>query len=321
MDEYDYKKYVTTPDGIKATIDKFGVAIVPNILTDNECKKMVSGMWDYFEHISQGYKTPITREDKKSWKEIYSLFPMHGMLFQHFYCGHSQVCWDLRQNEKIVDIFAKLWSCKKDELLVSFDGFSFGMPPEVTKRGWGKTWYHTDQSYTRTDFECIQSWVTGLDVKQGDATLGFMEGSNKYHEEFRKTFGVSNPSDWYKLNPTEEFFYKSKGCEYKRVMCPKGSMVFWDSRTIHCGVNPVKGRKQSDMRSVVYLCYQPRSAITEANLKKKQKAFKEMRMTTHYPVKIKLFGMTPRTYGKEIPKITLIPPPTLTDLGKKLAGF
>ena len=321
MDEYEYKKYITTPDGIKKTINKYGVAIVPRVLNEEECNKMVNGMWDYFEHISQSWNVPIKRDNKKSWREIYSLFPMHGMLFQHFNCGQSQVCWDLRQNKKIVDIFAKIWNCKNEELLVSFDGFSFGMPPEETKKGWGKPWYHTDQSYTRNDFECIQSWVTGLDVNQGDATLGFMEGSHKYHETFRKTFGVTNPSDWYKLNSTEEFFYKSRDCKYKRIMCPKGSMVFWDSRTIHCGVNPVKGRKYADLRSVVYLCYQPKSMISKSNLKKKIKAFNEMRMTTHYPTNVKLFAKWPRTYGAKIPAITLIDVPKLTDLGKKLVGM
>ena len=195
------------------------------------------------------------------------------------------------------------------------------MPPEVTNKGWGKTWYHTDQSYTRNDFECIQSWITGLDVNDGDATLGFMEGSNNYHEAFRKKYGITSTSDWYKLDSVEEKFYRDNGCSYKRIKCPRGSMVFWDSRTIHCGVNPVKGRKQTDMRAVIYLCYQPRSGITKANMKKRQKAFHNLRMTTHYPLKAKLFGEKPRTYGGEIPEITSIGYPKLTDLGKKLAGL
>ena len=321
MDEYVNDRYVTNIKGIKRTLDKYGVAILPSVLNDDECESMVSSMWDYFEHISSSWDKPISRDDTESWQGLYKLFPMHGMLFQHFNCGQSQVCWDLRQNKKIVDIFAHLWKCKRDELLVSYDGFSFGLPPEVTGKGWGRPWYHTDQSYTRNDFECIQSWVTGLDVNPGDATLGIMEGSHNFHGAFRKKFNATNKSDWYKLSPVEEKFYKDAGCEYHRIKCPKGSMVFWDSRTIHCGVNPSKGRESADIRAVVYLCYQPRSMITKTDLKKKQKALEEMRMTTHYPTKIKLFPMYPRTYGADIPSITYIPKPKLTALGKKLAGL
>ena len=56
------------------------------------------------------------------------------MLLQHWKVGHSQFIWNLRQNPKIVNIFAKIWDCKQDELLTSFDGASFHLPSEITKR-------------------------------------------------------------------------------------------------------------------------------------------------------------------------------------------
>ena len=55
--------------------------------------------------------------------------------------------------------------------------------------------------------------------------------------------------------------------------------------------------------------------------KKKKKAFEEMRMTTHWPHKPKLFPKMPRTYGNVIPPVEDISPPVLTELGRKLAGF
>ena len=54
---------------------------------------------------------------------------------------------------------------------------------------------------------------------------------------------------------------------------------------------------------------------------KKRKAFNELRLTSHWPTKTKLFAKNPRTYGAELPEICQIPSPTLTPLGKKLAGF
>jgi len=61
-----------------------------------------------------------------------------------------------------------------------------------------------------------------------------MESSNNFHEEFAKKFNITNKSDWYKLNKEETQFYLEKDCLYKKIKCPKGSLVFWDSRTIHC---------------------------------------------------------------------------------------
>ena len=321
MEQYDYEKYVAMPDNLKEVLEEYGVAIIPNVLNTTECDSMLSGIWDYFEHISQDWVIPISRTHTFSLREIYKLYPLHSMLFQHFQVGHSQVCWDMRQNKKIVDIFKTLWNT--EELLVSFDGLSFNMPPEKTNRGWnrGNTWYHTDQSFTHPTFECVQSWVTALDVNPGDATLAFMEKSHKYHKEAAETFGITHKKDWIKLDKIQEKFYKNKGCEYKKIYCPKGSMVFWDSRTIHCGCEALREREKTNFRAIVYLCYTPRSLITPALLRKKQKAFNELRTTNHWPHKPKLFGKNPRTYGGEMPIVRNITAPTVTELGRMLAGF
>ena len=322
--DYLYKRYRCSKETLKNTLNKYGVAIIPNVLNENECQDMVSGQWDFFEHITQNWQVPIDRNNDKTWKEFWKLYPNHSMLIQHWGVGHSQVTWDLRQNPKIVDIFAHYWECQPEDLLVSFDGFSFHLPHEITKRGYfrGNTWYHTDQSYKRNELECIQSWVTGNDVENNDATLTFYEGSHKLHKKFAETFPDSQtPGDWYKLTREQEQFYIDHKCVKKFIKCPKGSLVFWDSRTIHCGVESRKGRKNPKIRSVVYLCYRPRNFGTPANLRKKQKAFNDMRSTSHWPCKAKLFGKNPRTYGGELPIINPIEPPNLTQLGKKLAGF
>jgi hypothetical protein len=319
----EFEKYVTDKSGLMGMLAKYGVAVIPRVIDENECEHIVEGIWDYFEHITQTWETPIKRDDKTTWREIYKLYPMHSMLFQYFNVGHAQISWDVRQNEKILDIFACLWGCTKEELLVSFDGLSFNMPPEVTRRGWNRnnTWYHTDQSYTRSGLECIQSWVTGLDVNEGDATLGIMEGSHNYHEEAGDTFGITDKSDWHKLTREQQEFYESKGCAYKKISCPKGSMVFWDSRTIHCGVEAMKGREHINLRAVIYLCYMPKNLAMPSAIKKRIKAFEELRTTSHWPHKVKLFPKNPRTYGGVLPEVTIINAPKISAIGKSLIGY
>lgn len=318
--QWEQDKYVTTSENLKSTLDKYGVAIVPNVLNTEEIVQQQSGVCDFLEHITQKFETPFNRNVQNSWKSMYDLLPLHSMLMQHFGIGQAQYVWNLRQNPKIVNIFAKLW--ETEDLLTSFDGSSFQLPPETTGRGWFKgLWLHTDQSYLRNGLECIQSWVTAYDVDEGDATLAVLEGSHRFHGAFAQAFNVTDRSDWYKLNDLEIQTYLKAGCELKYIKCPAGSMVFWDSRTIHCGVEAQKGRRTSNFRNVVYICMTPKNWSTPAMIRKKQKAFQELRTTNHWPHRPKLFGKTPRTWGRALPEITQIDPPALTELGKKLAGF
>jgi len=319
---YENEKYITTPDKLKETIEKYGVAIIPDVLNTDEIKDMRDGMWDYLEHITQTFETPMSRDDPKTWVEYIKLYPKHSMLLQNYGIGHAQFVWNLRQNEKVADIYAKLWDTTKQELLTSFDGASFHFPPEETNRGWHRnTWYHTDQSYLRPDFECVQSWITAYDVDEGAATLAFMEKSNVYHDEFSKTHDIVHKSDWYKHTDAEQAFYENTGCLEKRINCSACSMVFWDSRTIHCGTEAVRGREESKLRNVVYICMNPRERANMNDLKKKREAFKNLRMTTHWPHKPRLFPVNPRTYGGPLPNVTDITEPTLSLLGRRLAGF
>ncbi len=321
--QYEFDTYICTKESLQNTIELYGVAIIPSVLDESECDAMVSGVWDFFEHITKDWESPINRTNKDTWREFYKLYPMHSMLIQHWGVGHMQSSWNVRQNVKIVEIFAYFWECSVNDLLVSFDGMSFNLPPEITKRGWnkGNTWYHTDQSFTTSEFKCIQSFITGLDINEYDATLSVLEGSNKYHNEFKDTYNVTDKTNWYKLTKEQQEFYHTKGCKIKNIKCPKGSLVFWDSRTIHCGIEANKQRASANIRAVIYLCYMPRSISNEVNLKKKQKAFDELRATSHYPCIIKLFPKTPRTYGGTMPIISQIEKPVLSELGKKLAGF
>lgn len=317
------QNYICTPQTLRATLNEYGVAIIPNVLNNEECNKMISETWDFFETISSNWEIPINRNNPNTWRGFYDLYPKHSMLIQNWSVGHCQASWNLRQNEKIVNIFAQLWACNNEDLLVSFDGLSFHLPPEDTNRGWNKnnTWYHVDQSYKRPNFECIQSWVTACDVNKGDATLSVYEKSHRYTTEFANTFNVDTSDNWYKLSEAHQQFYKNKGCNIVNIECSKGSMVFWDSRLVHCGVEPNKDRANKNLRCVIYLCYMPRNTSNEAQIAKKQKAFNDLRTTSHWANKVKLFPKLPRTYGEPLPDIKEIQKPVLTPLGMKLAGF
>lgn len=345
---YEEKSLFCTADTARDVLGRYGVAVIPGVLNEVECEQLEGEMWSYFGSLTREWSTPVSREVPESWCEVYKLLPMHSMLFQHFGIGHAQFAWNVRQNPKVAAPFAAIWNVKPEELLVSFDGASFHVPHETTKRGYfrGNTWYHTDQRFcgtakgvsqeTKANLKCVQGWVTARDVNEGDATLTVLKGSHLYHEEFASRFlgtastakgraqGTPFKTDWYKLGSQEEldFFVKEKQCEPVRICCPRGSLVLWDSRTMHAGYESSKNRETPNFRMVVYVCYVPRSQATPKQLQKKLSALKELRTTSHWPQYSKLFGKTPRTYGTaEVPRVTPIEPPVLTEFGKKLAGF
>jgi ectoine hydroxylase-related dioxygenase (phytanoyl-CoA dioxygenase family) len=322
--KHEYAKYTTTLENVRETLETYGVAILPHVLDDQECENMFQGCCNAFEYLTQKWDIPITMKDPTSWVQYRDLYPIHSMILQHFGIGHAQYIWDIRQNPKCIAPFAQLWNCVPDELLVSFDAISMHFPPETTGYGWfGHKWYHTDQSYLHNDFECVQGWVTALDVNEGDGTLAIIEGSHLYHKEFAETIGIRDIKDYYKLNEEELAFYLEKcGCQEKYIVCPKGSVVLWDSRLIHCGIEPRRGRRTPNFRCIAYLCYMPRKGATAKQLEKKIQAFENMRMTTHWPTKSKLFGKWPQTYGAVIKETTPLPRPIVkTALGLRLIGY
>ena len=298
--EYEFEKYLCDAENIKDTILKYGVAICP-ILNDEECDNMINNKWDILEHLTSKFETPINRNNKETFKEITGLYPNHKMLIQHWKIGHSKLVWEVRQNKKVINTFAKIWNT--EDLIVSFDGASIYILDKPKREN--NTWFHVDQSYTRNNFECIQSWINAYDTNEGDATLVILENSNQYHKDFQEHFNITDKKDWFKLENKEQYdFYINKGCRNIAIKCPRGYGVFWDSRTLHYG-NPVQkiASNKFNYRCVVYVCMVPRNFANKKSLDKRLKIFNELRMTSHWPNKPILFSKYPRTYGKPLKEI------------------
>jgi hypothetical protein len=336
---------ISSLEKVTKCLDLYGVVIIENILSSEECDNMNTVMKSTLNHLTFG---TFNFDDINSWHSFFDLYPNHNMLLQHHSIGNSQYVWDIRQNPKVVNFFSTIWNCEPEELLTSFDGVSIHLPPEITNKWYRhreKDWLHCDQSFLKNDKESIQGWVTANDVNFGDATLVVLIGSHKYHKEFseykqkeildeaihlevgqktdhlkkcvkekiKKTF-----PDWYKLSDEDIICFLRKGCDRKYIKCPAGSMVLWNSRTIHSGSGVDINRPNQNFRNIVYTCMTPRNMSTKLNIKKHIKAFEELRMTNHYPHRGKLFPVKTYTRGKELEPVNKIDRPVLTFLGLKL---
>lgn len=321
-----YGSYYCTLDTVQSTLEKYGVAVIPNVMSREECEANREVAWREFKQLTSTFPKPIDRNDPSSFRTLYELFPLHSMLLQYFGVGQMQWTWNVRQHPNVVNAFAKIWDVRPEELITSFDGVSLHLPPETTNRGWWADlsgyWLHTDQSSKKKGRHCIQGMVNMYPVNPGDATLCILEGSHHLHDIFFETFGYESDGDWYKLKTQDEVnFFKESECEFKRVLCNEGDLVLWDSRTFHQGSEPIRGRDHPNFRMVSYVCMTPRKLCSEANLKKRINNFENGRTTNHWPHLPKLFPKTPRTYGKQVPVVGTMDPPVITELGRKLIGY
>ena len=68
--QYHFEKFkANTPEAVKATLDKHGVAIVPSVLDEKECQDFVNGAFNYIETIAEGFK----RDDTKTYSKLRQL--------------------------------------------------------------------------------------------------------------------------------------------------------------------------------------------------------------------------------------------------------
>lgn len=311
---------------IYSNLQQYGVAIVNNVLDEGECNRMASGMVSDFTYLTanrttMGLQPIFDINNPSTWHVIDELYPIDGMIFQQWGLGQSQIIWDVRTNDKIIDVFSRIYGTR--ELSCSYDGVSFMLPAEITNRK--KDWYsedrwHFDQKLEAKEFECIQGWVNAIDTNKGDATLAAMLGSHTFHkcyeqlylQRFGKT--IEKKGDFVRIDEGADMLVEM-GCIPYRIQCPKGSLVLWDSRTLHYGTKPIQGREKLNYRMVAYVCYTPLSLMTSAKKKRKQQLFTEKsgngcgRTTNHWPHRPRVFPEKPSVarFGAQMPIVNPLP--------------
>jgi len=306
-------------------LQKYGVCIVKNVLNETECSNLVNGMVETLCYVTSELPKPFNINDVSTWNTLTLLQPTRNLIFQHWGLGQAQCIWDVRCNPKVIDTFSKIYGTQ--DLLVSFDGFSFALPPELNNnKNWEKeSWYHFDQNTKNKSFKSIQGWVNGFDTNVGDATLAVMIRSHLFHGQYGTEFPPSDNKDWVPVDDIS--FFKSLGCVEHRIIAPKGSIVLWDSRTLHYGAKPLYGREIPNYRAVAYLCYTPRSLITEKDRTRKKEIFHKRgpkgfkRVTNHLPHKPVMFSEIPYIRSGIIPNVLSLPDPIIPDQYKHLIGY
>ena len=274
-------------DKLAETLEKYGVAVVPNILSQEECEVFKKSV---FDHIA-------TKHGVREPDDFAKLRPISGGILHNYGIALLKEVLDLKTDDRVIEPFRRIWPEENGALTTSLDGIHIGVPPELTtdKRFFtpANIWFHTDQASNKATKCCIQSFINLEDTQNGDGCLSVLTNSHNYHAEFFRHFSLSSHGkDWFIINKTTHFdWFIKKGCRWNTIIAPKGSMIFWDSRTIHMGTLPRQGRPHPGRwRFIVYVCYTPARLQTDEDTKLKRLAYTDNRCTAHWPYGVRLFN-------------------------------
>jgi hypothetical protein len=295
------------------------VAVLPNVLSAEECKHVYDQTWETIEMWSKNFTAdpkeleimnreykmlhpeskmqykphkPILRNDPSTYESFGQFDPLHGMLFKIRGSGYSKPAVFVRNHVNVHAAYAAIYD--EDNLLSSFDGMSFRISP--TKKEFKiptnatefmKTaWPHFDCGFGDPDDKnrnLVQGFVDILGTEPGAAAFTFLEGSHKHFNEFGRRFGKKSSTNWIKFTEDEvKWLIEEKGCKPVSVTCPPGSMVFWYSQNAHWGMGPTDQKLFN--RLVFYVCMAPREWATEKQLAEKRNIVLENRTTSHNPI-------------------------------------
>lgn len=286
-------------------LEEYGYCVIPQVFPDPETEHLYERVWH--EYIEKAWPN-CKMHDRSNWKETFPKHNPYGIFAGP--AGQTQVMWDLRQDPRIVEIFAQIWNTH--DLIVSMDGLSLMCPPEI-REGYFEPWPHVDQSTvkrqdnvahnnsTPNDFVSESSLKTAPytiqgqflfeDSLEGDGGFYCIPKSHLRFDEFAPQLEAFAELNISKNEYLQEFFFHSNdeaGNPYvkKHVTAPRGSLILWDSRCVHWNCHASPNRPYLDppkVRMVGYLSYVPKARLTSEGKALRKEAFEKGVSTGHNP--------------------------------------
>eukprot|EP00045_Choanoeca_perplexa_P004926 m.41589 g.41589 ORF g.41589 m.41589 type:complete len:368 (-) comp12840_c0_seq2:134-1237(-) len=341
MELPSYKVSITAADAdeqIKRQLDEDGYVVVTDLYTPAQCEAMRE---EFTELARKLHPEWVDEEGEFHFQHDEFLASFKGGMGHCGPINHQQYVWDIRQDERIVDLFAKVYDVGATELYTSMDALCIREPNEYKSDGPEmREWYHTDQTYS-FDFVCLQGMLTLQDMPKDESPLRVWPGAHNMGLLPHLT-KEGDTNNYIRIAKDKEVELDSLFPNLRKrfyVDAPAGSIVLWDSRLPHMGGrSPVETRG----RHVVYVSYQPKAWLGQWHnfdtpeearqwcLQRRCDAFNELLRTTHWASSIVRVADKPAPHFRGISKtehdfITnpekYMKLPQLTDLGRSLVGL
>jgi len=233
---------ITDENKWKSYLDEYGFVVLGNILDNETYTELFKQFYIDWNTITPNFNF----HDKNTWTEFNSPINWNIGMISGYGSAHAKFQWGLRTNNNIIDIWKKLHNT--DELVVSYDGFSFFCSPEQEPN----IWLHIDQN-PKDNLYSIQGAYNFLPVNEDDAGFVVVPGSHK-------TFFVDVPEEQ-KFIPVE---HDDIHVDYAvKLLIPQNCFVLWNSKTIHANTGMSKTKDVELNRITSYISYFPKEQRTD----------------------------------------------------------
>lgn len=226
----------------KSYLDEYGFVVLGNILDNETYRELFKQFYIDWNTITPNFNF----HDKNTWTETNSPINWNIGMITSYGSAHCKFQWRLRTNDNIIDIWKRVHNT--DELVVSYDGFSFFCSPEQKPN----IWLHIDQN-PKDNLYSIQGAYNFLPVNEDDAGFIVVPGSHK-------TFIVDVPKEK-KFIPVEQ---DDIHLDYAvKLIIPQNCFVLWNSKTIHANTGMSNNKDIELNRITSYISYFPKKQRTK----------------------------------------------------------
>lgn len=270
---------VNQPEKVKSTFEEYGVCVVTNVLTGEECE-VLEELWhdDLLQLLrgnkSQASEVPAVSKDLRAWPKHWdNHLGMKGTASKHG-LAHGSFAWAARLHPKVRQVFADLYDAEQQELVVGLNPVFWSSAQDAGKDT-NPEWLHVDQNHrTGVTWPCAQGvlYVWPSEGSSSSSTVVWPKSHTEVYERMMEDplamlRGRSLAGQTVKLKELNqphlrEELMSEALLNARRVPCPAGSLLLWDSRTVHQGW-------RGGPRLAQPICWEPRVRRSEEALKRK----------------------------------------------------
>jgi len=298
------------PDRVRSTLAEHGVCLVIDVLNEQECSHF-ENLWnaDLLNVLGaakvDANKAAMQRfreEGMKAWPQSWSrAIGKKGVASQRG-LPHGAFAWNCRMHSEVRKTFANIFETSVDDLAVGLDCIfwsSADTPPSESNT----EWLHCDQNHrTGLTWPCVQGvlYVWPSETENSSTTVVWPGSHHEVYDRIMRDRtaikrGRSIDGQSVKLSHLSDCILREEltneamvAC--RRVPCPSGSLLLWDSRTIHQGW-------AGGPRLAQPVCWEPRQRREDDHAALGRKIFMCTAglPSSHSSAEARVHGMAPRS--------------------------